>query len=222
MVRKLILAKGALLWEEGDHARTIAVVEKGKLGVHMKGRLVGVVNPRMVLGEGSILDVEDRPQPRTARITALEDDTHVPEYPAAMVRLTWESGNPAVGQRILATLAGQTSRNLVLTLAAGRERSLVDPPTRGLLLGLQQVQRAIQDVSRWDEFMNAFRFLYALREASGTIRDLLIVSLPGESEALEKSAEIARQVLKGQDVSLLDDYLAAEREKNAWVDRHGA
>ncbi len=88
MVRKLTRARGDFLWESGDHARTIALVDKGKVGGHMGGRLVGVVYPRMVLGEGAILDAEGAPSPRTATVTALEDDTQVSEYPAAMVRQT--------------------------------------------------------------------------------------------------------------------------------------
>ena len=33
MLRKVTLSKGAFLWDAGDSARTLAVVEKGRLGV---------------------------------------------------------------------------------------------------------------------------------------------------------------------------------------------
>ena len=52
MQRKLTLAKNSYLWEEGDQARNIAIVEKGKLAVRTADGIVGVVLPKMVVGEG--------------------------------------------------------------------------------------------------------------------------------------------------------------------------
>ncbi len=223
MVRKLILSRGAALWEEGDRARSIALLEKGKLGVHMHGRLVGVVNPKMVLGEGAIRGLDGADQVRAATVTALADDTQVTEYSAAMVRSSWDQTGGVVGQRLLATLIGQTARNLVLALSTNRERAIVEPPVRGMLQGLIAIQPAVAAVKRWGEFVEVFRFLHALRDSSAAIRDLVIVTLPGEMEALERSSEIVRQLFKGQDLaSLLDEHIAAEREKTAWPERSGA
>ena len=54
MQRKLTLSKNAYLWEEGDQARNIAVVEQGKLAVQSGNVVIGIVLPKMVVGEAAI------------------------------------------------------------------------------------------------------------------------------------------------------------------------
>ena len=51
MQRRLTLAKNSFLWEEGDQARNIAIVEKGKLAVKTDDGIVGIVLPKMVVGK---------------------------------------------------------------------------------------------------------------------------------------------------------------------------
>ena len=65
-MRKVTLWKGASLWEAGDTARTIAVLEKGTLGIRVGDELVGVASGRTVLGESAIFHLRGQELKRTA------------------------------------------------------------------------------------------------------------------------------------------------------------
>jgi hypothetical protein len=47
------LGKDAVLWEQGDVARDVAVVESGRLGIRTDSGIVGIALPRMVVGESA-------------------------------------------------------------------------------------------------------------------------------------------------------------------------
>ena len=115
MQRKLTLSKNAYLWEEGDQARNIAIVEQGKLAVRSGNDVIGVVLPRMVVGEGAINgdtvpgENGNGHHRRSASAVAIEDDTVVVEYAPSRIKEAYDNAEPAVGQQILITLMGQTS-----------------------------------------------------------------------------------------------------------------
>ena len=58
MQRKVTLGKGAYLWDAGDSARNLAVLESGRLGVRAEGKLIGLITPKMVLGESALLTLD--------------------------------------------------------------------------------------------------------------------------------------------------------------------
>ena len=75
--RKVILSRGSVLWYTGDGAKSFAIVESGKLGVKTEKGLVGVVWPKMVLGEAALLALDGEEPRRTSTVFALEEGTTV-------------------------------------------------------------------------------------------------------------------------------------------------
>jgi hypothetical protein len=221
-MRKVTLSKGAALWEVGDAARTIAVLERGTLGIKTASGLVGVASPRTVLGETAIFSVSGAEPKRTAALVALEDDTAVSEYPASMVKEAIDTGKDEVGPLVLATLIGQSCRNLLILISAHRNRVIVEAPLKTLMQTLIEKGRALPPMSDWNEFMIAFRFLYELREHTESLRE----SLTGKAQRAEasvKASEVVRDLFKGEDVaSYLEALLKEERERDRWLERGGA
>jgi CRP-like cAMP-binding protein len=85
MQRKLItLNRDTVLWEAGDAARAIGVLDKGRLGARTDKGLMGVMLPGMVLGDSALLG--DGAERRTATIYALNDDTVVSRLPGRQRR----------------------------------------------------------------------------------------------------------------------------------------
>ena len=67
-MRKVTLSKGDFLWEAGDVARNIGIVESGKLGIRSARGIVGIVTPKMVLGESALLMLDGQAQTRSAAV----------------------------------------------------------------------------------------------------------------------------------------------------------
>lgn len=212
MQRRVVLSKGALLWEAGDGARTLGVLEQGRLGIRGARGLVGVVSPKSVVGEGALFGVDGGEQRRSATLYALEDETAVTEYPASAAKQLIESGDDVVGSLILGTLASQAARNLLIVAAAHKGRHAVEMPLRGLLQGVLQASRNLRGTTFWEEFLLSFRFLHELRDYSGSLRD----RLPAESATgIEESVQASElvQALIDQDVVRdIESLLAQERE----------
>lgn len=220
MSRKVTLSKDALLWEEGDWARNIAIVDGGKLGVRVGGQLAGIVWPKMVIGESAIFAEEGlkAPEHRTASVFAYEDNTTVSEYPASLVRRTFEEGSKTVTNAIVASLIGQICRNCVMIITAQHNRPLIEPPLRGLMDGvLKAYHDEISALRKWEEFTVAFRVLYQLRDSTEILRDELVRSR--DPEAITRASDFFRDVYKSTADAQIDveDYLRAERERHAWL-----
>lgn len=222
MQRKVTLAKGAYLWDAGDAARNLAVLETGRLGVRADGKLIGLITPKMVLGESALLTLDGSSHNRTASVVALENDTSVSEYPAAMFRNTFDAGNHSVGHLILMTLIGQTCRNYMLIVAAHKERQAVASLLKGEVQALGQTASEAKKIKTWDDFLWTFKYLFHLRDFSDRMRTELVQYLAGDSESLVKASEMMRELLKGQDVaSFLEEFISAEREKDKWFEARG-
>jgi CRP-like cAMP-binding protein len=222
MQRKVTLAKGAFLWDAGDSARNLAVLESGRLGVRADGKLIGLITPKMVLGESALLTLDGSAQNRTAGVVALENETTVSEYPAAMFRHTFDAGNHGVGHLILMTLIGQTCRNFMLIVAAHKERKAVATLLKGDVQSLGQTASEARNIKNWDDFLFTFKYLYHLREYSDRMRTELVQYLAGDSEPMVKASEMMKELLKGQDVaSYLEEFIVAEREKDKWFEARG-
>lgn len=215
MQRKISLAKDAVLWEEGDDARNIAVLEKGALGVRNGKRLVGIVSPRMVLGESAILAIKGETQKRTATVFALEDDSSVTEYPAFMVKQGVDKGEDALALLVLATLIGQTCRNFLIVMANQRGRAAVEVPLKGLVEGLLQSAKQLKTVGDWSDFMLAFRFHFDLRDHSARIREQLAGLT--QPDAVRTASEMVKELFEAGDVAAhLEQMLKEEADKGAW------
>ena len=116
--KTISLSREATLWEAGDVARDIAVVEAGRLGVRTEAGVVGIVLPKMVVGETALFALEGKPLPRAATLFALDDDTRVVASPAESYRAAFEGGDTAIVEPIVRTLVGQTCRNLLMVVSA--------------------------------------------------------------------------------------------------------
>jgi CRP-like cAMP-binding protein len=220
MQRKVSLSKGAYLWEGGDSARTLAVVDKGRLGVRAGEKLIGLALPKMVVGESALLVLDESPQQRTATVEALEDDTVVSEYPASMFRQTFDSGNHSVGHLILLTLIGQICRNHLLVVGAHRERLAVATLLKGEVRALGEMAATVKDITAWEEFFWTFRYLLHVRDHSDADRTRLVRHMADDSEALVRASEMMRDLIKGQDiVSYMEEFIAADRERDRWLER---
>jgi CRP-like cAMP-binding protein len=219
MQRKVTLGKGAYLWDAGDTARTMAVLERGRLGVRAGEKLIGLITPKMVLGESALFTLDGGTQARTAAVVALEEDTLVAEYPASMFRHTFDAGNHAVGHLILMTLIGQTCRNYLLIVAAHNERLTVSELLRGEVRALGEAASQSKNIKAWDEFLWTFRYLFHQRDHSDAMRTELVKHLSADSQALQKASDMMRDLLKGQSaVAYLEEFIAAERDRDKWLE----
>jgi CRP-like cAMP-binding protein len=222
MQRKLTLSKNAYLWEEGDQARNIAVVEKGKLAIRSGGEVVGVVLPTMVVGEAAINGhtapgENGNGHRRSASAIAIEDDTIVVEYSPSRIKEAYDNAQPAVGQQILVTLMGQASRNLLMVITSEDVHPLTVTPVKGLLSGMVKSLEALQDVQDWKSFLTAFHVLASFRDASEHLRRSLITNVTGD--VLERATATMKEHFSGTDIlPTLEEFFRAEKERAEWLE----
>lgn len=216
MHQKLVtLSRNAALWEEGDLARNLAVLEKGKLGARTaQGGLVGIVWPGMVLGESALFGAESR---RTAAVVALEDETEVAEYTPEWLRQQLAEGETELTQKVLSTLVGQVSRNLLMVVAARRGYAYIDAPLTGLVQGVVEDARNAPAFRSYEAFMSTARYLSDLRDFSDRTLIGLNLDPAQRTDMLAGAQAFLEQLFAGQPVlKALEDFLSAEREKNEW------
>lgn len=161
------LPKDAVLWWQGDAASSLGVVEKGRLGIRLQGRILDLVFPGTALGEAALLGVDGAPGQRGADVVVLEDGTVVNEHPVEELAGRFE----AVHQLVLRTLIGQVGRNQLLVAAAHPGHPLLERMVAGALGTLARAEEQIASLHSWEEFLAAFRFLFHLREGSDKMRE---------------------------------------------------
>ncbi len=215
--KTISLSRDAVLWEAGDNAREIAVVEAGRLGVRTEAGVVGIVLPKMVVGETALFGLEAKPLPRAATLFALEEETRVVASPAESYRSAFEGGDTAVVEPIVRTLAGQTCRNLLMVVSARSGDPYVHEPLVGLVRGIAQDVGRPLPARTWAAFMVTFSFLCDVRDMS----DRILARLgPDPSQRLEliESASQALTRLAGSDDArpMIEAFLKAERERTEW------
>ena len=165
MQRKVVsLDKDTVLWETGDSARTIAVLEKGKLAARTDEGLIGILWPEMVLGESALFEAEG--STRTATVAAVQDGTVVVEYPPAVVRAALEEGDDSLAQQILRTLIGQICRNFLMVITAKRGYAFIEHPLHSLVRGIAEDAAKAQPFKVWDSYQMTARSLSDLRDLS--------------------------------------------------------
>lgn len=223
MQRKLTLSKNAYLWEEGDQARNIAVVEKGKLAVRSGDDVIGVVLPKMVVGEAAINGHDSATGngngngQRSASAIAIEDETVVVEYAPSRIKEAYDNAEPAVGQQVLVTLMGQTSRNLLMVITCEDVHPLTVTPVKGLLEGMVKSLTALRDVQDWKSFLTAFHVLTSFRDASEHLRRSLITNVT--SDVLERATATMKEQFSGTDIlPTLEEFFRAEKERAEWLE----
>ncbi len=224
MQRRLTLAKNAYLWEEGDQARNIAIVEKGKLAVRTADGIVGVVLPKMVVGEGAINSGWDNENEgngnghrRAASAVAIEDDTVVVEYAPSRIKEAFDNGEAAVGHQILITLMGQASRNLLIVITSEDVHPLTVTPVKGLLNGMVETLPELKLVKDWKSFLTTFHVLTSFRDASEHLRRTLISKIT--ADALDRATETMKEHFSGQDIlPMLEEFFKAEQERAEWLE----
>ncbi|MEW6365615.1 MAG: cyclic nucleotide-binding domain-containing protein [Acidobacteriota bacterium] len=216
MTKRSFLSKGAVLWEFGDLARSIAVVEQGKLGIRTeKGDVIGVVLPKMILGETAIFTLDGQAPRRTATAFAMEDYTQVTEYPVLVVKGMVESGNLAIISQILKTLTGQVSRICLVLSGANRDRPVIRSTMQGLLTGIVHSAKELGTITTWDDFFRAFRFLSIFRDELGRLCGDFMPGAAVQSETLDKLSTTIKEMFGGDDsiVLQLEQFVDASREK---------
>jgi len=217
MHRKTTLGKGAFLWAAGDSARTLAVLDKGKLGVQTDKGYVSLVFPKMIIGESALL--EGQTEKRSAALVALEDGTEVTEYPPSMVKDTFDAGQNTVGLHLLLTLIGQTCKNNLLVVAAHPQRVSMAVLLKNQVRALNESIPQLRQIAKWDEFYWTFKFLFDTRNNSDQLRARLVGDMTLSTDLLTSASKMVGDLLKNQDIATyLDDFIAAEREKEAWLE----
>lgn len=214
MMKRSILSRNAVLWDQGDPATTIALLEQGRLGIYAEPGLIGVVLPKMTFGEAAILTLDGLKPTRTATVMALADDTVVIEYPAALVKQMVESRDDPLSRTILRTLIGQISRNCLLLMSANKDESVMRVPINGLLMGSVQSAREINAVKSWGQFIEAFRYLSRVRDQVGELCREFVPPESVTSAHLEKVSASVKDMFGGEDVAqYLAESIKSERER---------
>jgi len=207
------LAVGEVLWREGEPALSFGVVESGKVGVSSGRRLIGVLFPKMVLGESALLGVDGPSSYRTASVHALEADTVVAEYPASIVRESFGVGIPRL---VLRTLCGQICRNSLIVLASHSHVPAVKEALLGTIQGIGRCEKQLKRVTSWQDFMTLFRLLYHQRDGSNAILAALFPDDDRSPETLLRASETIREIFRAPDlVEYLEQFLRAETERRA-------
>jgi len=216
MQKKVVtLDKDTVLWEAGDCARTIAVLEKGKLAAKTDDGLIGILWPEMVLGESALFEEEGGR--RTATVVALEDDTVVAEYPPAVVRAALEEGDDGLAQQILRTLIGQICRNFLMVITAKRGYAFIEHPLYSLVRGIAEDAAKAQPFKVWDSYQLTARVLSDLRDLSDRTLGAIGPDPSARAELVEQASRLLGELFEGgAAASGVENFLKAEREKTEW------
>ena len=216
--KTISLSREAVLWEAGDIAREIAVVDAGRLGVRTEaGVVVGLALPKMVVGETALFSLEGRPLPRGATLFALEDGTRVTAHPAESYRAAFEGGDTAVVEPILRTLVGQTCRNLLMVVSTRSGAPYVDEPLLGLVRGIAQEVGRPAPLRTWSAFMATFSLLCDMRDMSDRVLGRLGPEPAQRLELIEAASQALSRLAGSDDARpMIEAFLDAERERTHW------
>lgn len=222
MNRKLMLSKDALLWEAGDPARNIAVLDQGKLGVRGEKGLIGLIAPKMILGETAILTLEGQSPRRTATVYALEDNTMVTEYSATLVKQLFDSGDPTITPMIFNTLIGQMGKHCILIVSANKSYPVIQAAMGDLLKGVAQSAKQLDSIRTWDAFMRTFRFMCSMRDNLSELSNGYLAGSSSQGEMVDRASTMIKEMLTEKEQTLvpqIEDFLKAERQRDDWLER---
>jgi CRP-like cAMP-binding protein len=220
--KTITLSRDTVLWEAGDVARGIGILEKGRLGARTDRGLMGVMLPSMVLGDSALLSGEAGGERRTATIFAIDDDTLVTEYPVGEVRADFEAGSEDLMKHIIINQVAQTCRNMLMVIATKRGQALVDEPLGGLVRGLLADVPRISPIRTWDNALLTCRLLQDLRSLSDRLLDQLGPKPNERAEMIVNASQSLTQLSVGKDVRpIVEAFIEAERQKTEWWTKGG-
>jgi CRP-like cAMP-binding protein len=239
--KTITLSRDTVLWEAGDVARGIAILEKGRLGARTERGLMGVMLANMVLGDSALLSgatprdraaiSPDQASPihsgspyehRTATIFAIDDDTVVTEYPVSEVRADFESGSEDLMKHIIVNQVAQICRNMLMVIATKRGQALVDEPLGGLVRGLLADVPRITPIRTWDNALLTCRLLQDLRNLSDRLLDQMGPKPNERVEMIVNASQSLTQLSIGKDVlPIVEAFIEAERQKTEWWAKGG-
>jgi CRP-like cAMP-binding protein len=224
MQRKVItLSRDTVLWEAGDAARGIAILEKGRLGARTDKGLMGVLLPPMVLGESALLGDTSAGDRRTVSIFAIDDDTLVTEYPVDEVKADFAAGNEDLMRHIVSNQVAQICRNLLVVISSKKGEPLIDAPLAGLVRGLVDDVPKLYPLRTWDRALQTARFLHDLRAMSDRLVEQLGPAAADRAEMIVNATQSLTQLAFGKDVRpLVEAFMEAEKQKTEWWTRGGA
>ena len=212
-----------MLWEVGDSARGIAILEKGRLGARTEKGLMGVLLPPMVIGESALLGDSGGADRRTVSIFAIDDDTVVTEYPLSEVRADFDAGNEDLMRHIVSNQVAQVCRNLLMVISSHPGEPLVDAPLAALVRGLVADVPKIYPLRTWTRALDTCRFLHDLRGLSDRLVNQLGPAPAQRAEMIVNATQSLSQLALGQDVRpLVEAFLEAEKQRSEWWTRGGA
>jgi hypothetical protein len=222
MQKKMItLSRDTVLWESGDVARSIGILEKGKLGARTERGLMGVMLPSMVLGDSALLAAGA--EKRTATIFALDDATEVTEYPVSEVRADFEAGSEDLMKHIILNQVAQICRNMLMVKATRRGQALIDEPLGGLVDGLLKDVPRVSPLRTWQNALDTCRLLQDLRALSDRLMDQLGPTPEQRPEMIVNVSQSLTQLSLGKDVRpIVEAFIDAERQKADWWTKGGA
>jgi CRP-like cAMP-binding protein len=206
------LKKGDVLWWHGELGTTIAFVDKGRLGIKTEEGLIGVVGPDCVIGESALLAAGGVAPKRRAAVIAIEESS-VTEYPVSFVRETLGAGIP---RKVLRALIGQTITSACFIMAAHPEAPMVTQSMSALIQSLSASSAMVAEVSRWEDFMADFAYLFALRDSIGDLRGRLVPAkyFVARSDALLRASTVIRDLVTDPEMTqFLDKFIGVEKER---------
>jgi hypothetical protein len=223
MQRKVItLSRDTVLWEAGDSARGIAILEKGRLGARTDKGLMGVLLPPMVIGESALLGENGGSDRRTVTIYAIDDDTVVTEYPLTEVRADFDAGNEDLMRHIISNQVAQICRNMLMVVSSHPGEPFIDAPLAGLVRGLVADVPKIYPLRTWTRALDTCRFLHDLRGLSDRLLNQLGPAPAQRGEMIVNATQSLSQLALGQDVRpLVEAFLEAEKQRSEWWTRGG-
>lgn len=213
------MSKGAVLWSAGDSARTIGILDKGRLGIGSSDTPLGVLVPKMILGETAVLTLEAKAPRRTAAVFALEDETEVVEYPVFAIRQMVESGLGPIPALLLKTLVGQIARNCLIIMSACKDSALVRLPMKGLLKGVVASTNELAQNRSWAGYMKIFTFLMRLRDDLGAIRAAQTSEIAVGYDVLDRLTATVKEMFGEEDAGVaIEEFLKTEAEWGQWAE----
>jgi hypothetical protein len=220
--KTITLSRDTVLWEAGDVARSIGILDKGKLGARTERGLMGVLLKDMVLGDSALLSGAAGAEKRTATIFALDDDTVVTEYPVGEVRADFEAGSEDLMKHIVLNQVAQICRNLLMVKATRPGQALVEAPLSGLVNGLLADVPRVSPLRTWDNALHTCRLLQDLRALSDRLLDQLGPTAEQRPDMIVNVSQSLAQLSLGKDVRpLVEAFLDAERQKTEWWAKGG-
>ena len=175
MKRKVVLSERASLWEQGDAARSVGVVESGRIGIMTDRGLIGSVLPGMIIGENAVFTLLGEKRPRAASYFAMEEDTTVTELSIFYFKSLLDEGRYDSGQQLLISIIVQSCRDLELVSKQSEHLPLIVTSLNAMMRRITESYSAqLSKVNNWESFVQMFRYLAHLRDFSWSARETLV------------------------------------------------